>query len=132
MAAVMYIRFIVNSIDEDSGRRQGLFQASGTLRDAGLLSKHEEEQLAALHTWFNKELKEPESFSRSRKRHAKKVALSWFKDTATLYIARMHEYAAILKAHGVGIEVIRTERPGYVVYEDEFQIVAEPFAETDT
>jgi len=128
----MYIRFIVKSLDPDSGRRQGLFQASGTLREAGLLSEDEEEQLTGLNKWFNKELKEPDSFSRSRKRHAKKVALSWFKDTARHHIAKMHEYANILKAHGVRIEVIRAERPGYIVYEDEFQVVAEPFSETET
>jgi hypothetical protein len=38
---VAYIRFVVNEIDGDSGRTQGLFQASGTLRDAGLLSEDE-------------------------------------------------------------------------------------------
>ncbi len=32
----------------------------------------------------------------------------------------------------VKVEVIRTERPGYIVYEDEFQVTAEPFAETHT
>jgi hypothetical protein len=27
--------------------------------------------------------------------------------------------------------MIKTERPGYVVYEDQFQIVAVPFADSD-
>jgi hypothetical protein len=36
----------------------------------------------------------------------------------------------ILEEHGIPAEVIETERPGYVVYEDEFQLIAEPFAET--
>ena len=37
---------------------------------------------------------------------------------------------SILETQGVVVEVIETQRPGYVVYEDEFQIVAEPFADT--
>lgn len=42
----------------------------------------------------------------------------------------MREIAAILEAHGVITEMIRTERPGYIVYQDEYQIVAEPFMDT--
>jgi hypothetical protein len=37
--------------------------------------------------------------------------------------------AEILVRHGIGVEVLKAERVGYVVYEDEFQIVAEPFAD---
>jgi hypothetical protein len=44
----------------------------------------------------------------------------------------MHAIAAILHAHGVEVEAIRTERPGYVVYEDKHQVAAEPFKETTT
>lgn len=35
-------------------------------------------------------------------------------------------------AHGIEVEVLHTERPGYVVYEDEYQVAAEPFTETLT
>jgi hypothetical protein len=38
--------------------------------------------------------------------------------------------ATIVGACGYVIREVRTHRPGYVVYEDEFQVVAEPFAET--
>ena len=48
------------------------------------------------------------------------------------HIAWMWEVAAILDAHDVKTEMIRTERPGYILYEDEFQITAEPFADTPT
>ena len=44
----------------------------------------------------------------------------------------MYELAAILEAHNVIVDVIQTPRPGYVVYEDEFQVTAKPFFETDT
>ena len=44
----------------------------------------------------------------------------------------MYEVTYLLRAHGINVEILSTERPGYVVYEDQFQIVAEPFKETCT
>jgi hypothetical protein len=58
--------------------------------------------------------------------------LEWFKDSAKEHIAKMHALKQILEAHGVVVDVIQTHRPGYVVYEDEFQVAAEPFSETVT
>ncbi len=78
----MYIRFVIRGNDQDSGRRQGLFQAAAALRDAGALGAYEEEQLDVLRKWFSEHLERPESFSRSRKPCAKRVALNWLKDTA--------------------------------------------------
>jgi hypothetical protein len=37
------------------------------------------------------------------------------------------ELAAILEAHDIRTEMLTTDRPGYVVYEDDYQVVAEPF-----
>lgn len=39
----------------------------------------------------------------------------------------MHAVADIVRRHDYPVEVVQTERAGYVVYEDEWQIVAEPF-----
>lgn len=128
----MYIRFAVHKQDEDSGRRQGLFQAMSDLEHAGVLLEHEQTQYDETYEWFRRNLKKPRSFTRSSKPHAKKVALSWFKDTAREHIARMHALVQVLQAHGVDVEILRTERPGYVVYEDQHQVTAEPFNETIT
>jgi hypothetical protein len=43
----------------------------------------------------------------------------------------MREMAFLLEHHDVPVRMIKTARPGYVVYEDEFQIVAVPFADSD-
>lgn len=128
----MFIRFVIHLNDEDSGRRQGLFQAMISLEETGELFEYEQERYDEIYDWFKKNLRRPTSFTRSSKPNAKKIALSWFKDTATVHIARMHEVSAILRSHGVEVDVIRTERPGYVVYEDEYQVAAEPFQETAT
>ena len=58
----------------------------------------------------------------------KNVALSWFKDSATPHISRTHKLPTILNNYGLQTEILINERPGYIVYEDEFQVVAEPFA----
>jgi hypothetical protein len=44
----------------------------------------------------------------------------------------MREIVGILDAHGISVEVLHTARPGYVVYEDKYQVAAEPFSETAT
>lgn len=128
----MYIRFVIHKLDEDSGKRQGLFQALANLESRGRLRPHEQEHFDEVYEWFRHNLKKPRSFSRSSKPHAKKVALSWFKDSATEHIAKMRGLVQVLQAHRVEVEVLTTDRPGYVVYEDNFQVAAEPFRETKT
>lgn len=128
----MFIRFVIHKLDEDSGKRQGLFQALANLESRGRLRPHEQEHFDEVYEWFRHNLKKPQSFSRSSKPHAKKVALSWFKDSATEHIARMRGLVQILKAHRIEVDVLTTDRPGYVVYEDAFQVAAEPFRETMT
>jgi hypothetical protein len=128
----MYLRFVIHKNDADSGRRQGLFQALAAMDEEGLLLPYEQSQYEDIYAWFKKNLRKPRSFTRSTKPHAKKVSLSWFKDSAKEHIAKMHALKQILEAHGVVVDVIQTNRPGYVVYEDEFQVAAEPFNETVT
>jgi hypothetical protein len=129
----MYLRFVVHGLDDGSGRRQGLFQALGTLYDYGRLSHGHRQEYERLRAWFREHLDRPDRFARSSKTHAKKVALSWFKDSALEHIAGMRAMAQILEAHDVVVEEIRTDRPGYIVYDDEYQVAAEPFSsETPT
>ena len=125
-----YVRFVIPCKDENSGRRQGLFQAISDLEHEGVLLPHEQTVYDEIYEWFRKHLKKPRKLARSSKSQAKKVALSWFKDSASEHIKKMHALAQILHAHGVPVEVIRTERPGYVVYEDQYQVTAEPFNDT--
>jgi hypothetical protein len=127
----MYLRFVVRQRDPDSERYTGIFHATADLRDRDLLSEWEEEELAEIRRWFDQHLERPDSFSRSKQSIAyrKKRGISWFKDSALDHIAKAQEMAEILVRHGIGVEVLKAERVGYVVYEDEFQIVAEPFAD---
>jgi hypothetical protein len=101
------------------------------LRDHGELSAEEMAILSTIGGWLDAHLPKPERFSRKRNHsHRTPMAISWFKDSATQHVAKVREVAALLGARGIAVETIATDRPGYVVYEDEFQVVAEPFADT--
>jgi len=55
-----------------------------------------------------------------------------FRDTATERISRMHDLKRLLEAYGQPVTVIREDRIGFVIFEDDLQVVAEPFADTVT
>lgn len=128
----MFIRFVIHDLDVDSGRRQGLFQALDNLNLSGQLTAADQHAYFVAWDWFRANLKTPDSFARASRPHAKKVALSWFKATASEHIRQMYGMAEVLKSHEVSVEVLRSNRPGYVVYEDKHQVAAEPFTDTRT
>ncbi len=130
MAGTMFLRFVVAEIHPNSQREVGVFQAVVNLRNAGKLYPHEEEQHNLIRQWFNDNLEKPSRFTASKPPFYRKQnkAISWFKDTAHNHLARMRLLVAILQNHGVPVRMLKTERVGYVVHEDEYQIVAEPFA----
>ncbi|MGV7220512.1 MAG: hypothetical protein ACQ9MH_03165 [Nitrospinales bacterium] len=117
----MYIRFIITKNDPNSGMRQGLFRALGDLKNKDLLKPHEQVKYDTIHKWFDKNLDKPDRFAKSRKTHAKLVALSWFKATAPEHILRMREIVEILKSHGIFVEMLKSNRPGYIVHEINFK-----------
>jgi hypothetical protein len=127
----MYLRFVVADIDEDSERNLGVFHAVGNLRREGKLYAYEEELHDSIRQWFNENLERPTRFTASKPPFYRKKskALSWFKDSAQEHLSRVRELVAILQDHGVPVRVLKADRVGYVVYEDEYQIVAEPFAD---
>ena len=125
-----YVRFVVHQKDGDSGRRQGLFQALFEAEEEGVLYDYQVTRMKEVMAWFNDNLAWPHRLSRSSKPHAFNKAISWFRDSAKEHIAYMRELAAILEDHDIAVDVIQTDRPGFVVYEDRYQIAAEPFRDS--
>jgi ribosomal protein L30/L7E len=126
----MFLRFAIPVIDDDSEQELGVFQAIHKLRRSGVLSDHEVEQDDLIGRWFDKNLLKPSRFTAAKPPfyRKKQKAISWFKDTAHEHITQVRSLVTILQNHGVTVQMLRAERVGYVVYEDEYQIVAEPFA----
>lgn len=123
----MYVRFVVDATDEYSGVERGIFQEMYRLWRSGILAPHEEAWWADLRAWLKLELAAPDRFARSRRPGASAVAVSWFKASATEHIARAREVMALLAQHDISSRMIITDRPGYIVYEDDVQVAAESF-----
>ena len=132
---VAFIRFVLAQRDSDSGVEKGALQSAYELRDDPAVSQDHRRLLNENLSWFEEHLPEPKRFNRSTskgfyRRTTKGIA--WFRDTAAECLARMHEVKRILEAEGRVVHLIAEERIGYVVYEDDLQVIAEPFADTRT
>lgn len=116
------IRFSTLAKDPDSGHRSGILVVAHELRDDGVLSASEHEHLCYLLAWFTANLPVPKVLADVEHRRA----ISWFKPSAVEAVRSMWELKGVLEEQGHHVEVLRTERPGTVVYEDDWQIVAKP------
>lgn len=128
-----FLRFVLAQRDADSGVESGPFEAAYKLRDSGNVDAADREILAEQLRWFEQHLDTPSRFNRSTSKgyyRRNTSGIAWFKDTATEHVARMHSVAAILKRYGCPVSTLSRARVGYVVFEDDFQVVAEPFADT--
>jgi len=118
----VFVRFVGGHIDRRTHKRHGIFDAAGTAMDVLELESYEVERLRSVLDWFNAHLPVPTTLTR--------LQICWFKASAREHLARAREIQHILDANGVLIEMLTTRRPGYVVYEDEFQVAAHPFVRT--
>lgn len=118
-----YVRFVIGRKDENSHVEQGIFQAAALALEWNHITGSDADELNELRRWFNENLEAPTSFGRDRLRRG----VCWFKTGSTQHFSRIWKIAAILERNGIYVRKIRTDRPGYVVYEDEWQLVAEPF-----
>lgn len=127
-----YLRFALRRHNAKSGVRDGVFSCAYALRrdletDSAALAR-----LEPALDWLNENLPVPHRFSTSRSKGARdrnNKGISWLKPEATTHIAMMHELASVLGECGHVVDVLSSTRPGYIVYEDAYQVVAEPFAD---
>jgi len=118
------IRFIATMIDRESGVEEGIFQVACRLRDDWEVPTFQREELRSLLQWFELHLPNPAPLAQVRN----KSAISWFKSESKECISRVWSMVHILKENGVVISKIATGNPGYVIYEDEWQLVARPWS----
>jgi hypothetical protein len=129
---VTYIRFEVPGSGQTEGVTNGIFKAAFELRDAPETPQWKSERIEALMDWFRKNLRRPDRFTSSKSKGAYRRnarGMSWFKDNAHDHLNRIREVQQLLADDGIVVLVRTTDRPGYIVYEDDFQVVAEPFRE---
>lgn len=120
-----YVRFVIGRKDDESNVEQGIFQAAAQALEWQTITGSDADELNKLRAWFSENLEKPTSFGRDKLR----LGICWFKTASTEHISRIWEMVQILERNGIYVKKIRTDKPGYVIYEDEWQLVAEPFRE---
>lgn len=105
-----------------------MFTILYALEREGQLADYELTWFLEIEAWFDEHLKRPDRLTWSSRPHAPKTAITWMKMSASEHVARMRELAVLLEHKDIPVEELRTEKPGYIVYEDEFQVAAVPFA----
>jgi len=124
----MYIRFVADEI-KDLSLADGIVTVAAGLKKDGKLHDYEVWMLEGIFQWLNDNLPCPLFKANRDSGRWTSDAVAWFKDTAATgeLIGKFWEIVAILKEHNVLVKVLKSRKPGYIVYEDDFQIVAEIF-----
>lgn len=124
----MFLRFITPKIDSRSGKETGLFTLVHQELDNGTLYYHEEVEVRQSLRWLETRLPTPTRFKRNKKEaHRPRKGICWIRHEAEDFVSHMWRIKSILENHDIYVEVLRSDNPGYVVYQDEFQIVALPY-----
>ncbi|SMR72063.1 hypothetical protein SAMN04488030_1409 [Aliiroseovarius halocynthiae] len=112
--------------------RPGIFCAAYELKYRNDVDKISLEILLDLLGWFEEYLDAPDKFSRKKNDSHSDFTrgLSWFKPSATVYVQKMWQLKTLLGEWDYPVEVLKTRRPGRIIYEDNVQVVADPFSDT--
>jgi hypothetical protein len=125
------LRFVTHSTHPPFGYRSGVFKVAYELRRTLPPATPRFEDMAEELNWFETNLAVPTRFSTSRHPRAQETAIGWIKSSAKEHVRRLRLLVALVQELGhITIDEIRTERPGYVVFEDDHQVVALPFADS--
>lgn len=123
----MFIRFTTRFMNEYGDIENGVFQAAAFVRRNPDIYDYDLEILEGIKDWFNNNLERPTKFSKSKRRNAEGVSLSWYKSSAKNHIQRMYDLKVVLEKYDIVVDVVKRENPGTIIYEDEIQVSALPF-----
>lgn len=129
----MFLRFVLATRVDGMNARVGIINGAAQVRDNPATPELLREMLQARLDWFDENLDAPQRFSRRRSKGGdpeETRGLSWFRASAQEAVGEAYALAAVLEMCGHDVDVLRTERPGYILFEDDWQVVADPFAET--
>ena len=105
------------------GVEVGIFVAVDHLRRAGVLTPAEESEYLDVDEWFLEHLPNPDFYADGNT----VGAVTWFRTPVPAAMQeRVDRLCAILAAHGVAYDVVRSSDPGTRVYEDAFQVGVVP------
>jgi hypothetical protein len=120
----MYVRVATTQKDFGSRQNAGVFRRAYDLFHSGNLEPYDAGRLEVTLRWFERHLPLPDR----SKLHPR--AIFWFKPSAGMTARRIWQLAAQVREHGSAVEIVKTRRPGYILYEDDHQVAAIPFRDT--
>lgn len=131
-----FVRYIVPDwISRTSQRALGVLGAAYILLDRGELPPELHADLARAVHWFEQHLDVPDRFNRTRSKgwyRRETRGIAWLRTTATQHVGAMARLAELIEHCGYRTAELRAKRIGYVTYEDDVQVIAEPFHDTPT
>lgn len=117
-ASDTFLRFVVG---DPSNESVGPFQSSNLLADDVALPVPLRSRCRAVFRWFNIHVACPGRLPRR--------AVCWFRADARDCIKRVHELIELYRLGGHAVWMLSTTKPGRIVYQDEHQVAAVPFAD---
>ena len=117
----MFVRFVVGTNREQPYNQTGVVAELRLLKESGDLPDYEEGHAKGLFNWLNENLPCPPF----QENDWSPDAISWFKDSSQEMIRVFRDIISILEQYGRPVRMITTKEPGTILYEDEFQVVAE-------
>lgn len=115
----MFLRFQTKSPDPRSGRPTDILVAAHELRDCGKLASDQEQWLRDSLSYFEMHLKVPTAPKDPKHRRG----VSWFRSHSSM-VNRIRELMGFMEANGVSIDIIETDNPGILYYQDAHQVAA--------
>jgi hypothetical protein len=126
----MFIRFVTDQLDADTDQPMGIFGAAYRLLDDDQIPDYSRTEIRTTLNWFKTHLPIPERFARSRRPHRQDDGLCWFKSQAKDCMRQIRYLVMLVSEHDINVRELLTDTPGYLIYEDESQVVARPFSST--
>jgi hypothetical protein len=119
-----YVRYQSARANAD-GLYVGIFGLVNVLGRHGMLTSDEEATRRRWNAWYDSAY--PNPTADGSQAYTRSGAVAWFKRGARPDLLEpVPDYLRILDAHHIAWEVVETDDPGDVVYEDEAQVVAVP------
>ena len=120
-----FVRFR-NARPNLDGFHVGIFGLVNVLGRHGMLTPDEERFRQENNAWYDAAYPTPPIYDKSIHPHA----AAWFRTSASNLLAKVPGYLAILDAHNIAWEQLRSADPGQIIYADEVQAIAIPNKET--
>lgn len=135
MAAEL-VRFVVPTWTHRASQAPiGVIGAAYELLRQDTVTPELRRQLEHWIEWFEANLAVPDRFNRTKSKgwyRRDTRGIAWLRTSAAEHLAAMAQLAACIARCGHPTAELRSDRVGYVTYEDELQVIAEPFRDTPT